>query len=395
LLQSPQYTRSEFDDIKNQNQLYQDMMADTKDTFGALELKTDKIRENLELKRMQVVLTVFRRKNRLGSIDDRDIEFHNTVKVPAAERQVEWCQYYHANSVEQTTCRYLLIDKRMHKALLTGIQPHGVKDCDVLQYRSYLYLVSKDTEQLRHSVVSLQGKLYVKFPSTYAVLNCITGSVETGEVKYDFNNTHFATCWDCRRYSCLRPEYLLVPDSDAIRHILLMNTPFDALSRNIVVPANWRPTPHDDLDACKYVCRDTSEDRDYFQKTLFPFIEHSTSSIRDFHQLRMYTLPDMFFLQAPSEDNMPHMAKVDDWNDVKFVDVIMAHPDFNEECKLWNKLRNSSRYIAMETIDDPANANNVLVQNVLDTGDASFNDPFKEIMATLRRRILPKTNEDS
>jgi len=27
--------------------------------------------------------------------------------------------------------------------------------------------------------------------------------------------------------------------------------------------------------------------------------------------------------------------------------------------------------------------------------DASFNDPFKEIMATLRRRILPKTNEDS
>jgi len=109
----------------------------------------------------------------------------------------------------------------------------------------------------------------------------------------------------------------------------------------------------------------------------------------------MFTLPDMFFLEIPAPVDVPQIAKVDDWNDVKFKDDIQEELDSDEECKLWNKLRNSSRYIATQTIEDPANANNVLVQMVLDTGDGSFNAPFKEIMATLRRRILPKTNEDS
>lgn len=397
LLQSPRHTDNEPENLKNLNQLYQDMMADTKDTFGALELKTDKIRENWKRKKMQVVLTVFRRENRVGSIKGRAIEFHDTIKVPAAQRQVEWCQYYRDNTPQQTTCRFLLIDKRMHKALLPNIQSHTVKDCDVLQYRSYLYLVSKDIQQLRHAVVSLQGKLYVKFPSTYAVLNSSTGSLETGEVIHNFEKTHFATCWDCRRYSCLRPEYLLVPDSDAIRHILLTNTPPEALYHDIVAPDNWRSTPHDDLDTCKYICRNTrvTPVLDYFHARLFPFIEHSTSLIRNAYQATMYTLPDMFLLEHDPHFEIPEMAKVDDWNDVKFKDDILAEGDFDEECKLWNKLRNSSRYIATEHIADPQDGNNRIVQKVLDTGDASFKPPFTEIMATLRRRILPKTNEDS
>ena len=94
-------------------------------------------------------------------------------------------------------------------------------------------------------------------------------------------------------------------------------------------------------------------------------------------------------------DNTPEMAKVDNWNDVKFFDDIRALTNADEECKLWNKLRNSSRYIATEHIADPQDGNNRIVQKVLDTGDASFAPPFTEIMATLRRRILPKTNEDS
>jgi hypothetical protein len=393
LLQSPRHTDSEPEDLKNLNQLYQDMMADTKDTFGALELKTDKIRDNWKRKKMQVVLTVFRRENRVGSIKGRAIKFHDTIKVPAAQRQVEWCQYYRDNTPQQTTCRFLLIDKRMHKALLPNIQSHTVKDCDVLQYRSYLYLVSKDIQQLRHAVVSLQGKLYVKFPSTYAVLNSSTGSVETGEVIHNFEKTHFATCWDCRRYSCLRPEYLLVPDSDTITHILLTNTPPEALYRNIAAPGNWRSTAHDDLDTCKYICRNTRID--YFHARLFPFIEHSTSSITYANQATMYTLPDMFLLERDAHFDIPEMAKVDDWNDVKFISDIVDEEDVDEECKLWNKLRNSSKYIATEHTADPQDGNNRIVHKVLDTGDASFAPPFTEIMATLRRRILPKTNEDS
>jgi hypothetical protein len=40
---------------KRQNQLYRDMLADTNDTFGALELKADKIKQNVELKRFQIM----------------------------------------------------------------------------------------------------------------------------------------------------------------------------------------------------------------------------------------------------------------------------------------------------------------------------------------------------
>jgi len=225
------------------------------------------------------------------------------------------------------------------------------------------------------------------------VLNSSTGSVETGEVIHNFEKTHFATCWDCRRYSCLRPEYLLVPDSDTITHILLTNTPPEALYRNIAAPGNWRSTAHDDLDTCKYICRNTRID--YFHARLFPFIEHSTSSITYANQATMYTLPDMFLLERDAHFDIPEMAKVDDWNDVKFISDIVDEEDVDEECKLWNKLRNSSKYIATEHTADPQDGNNRIVHKVLDTGDASFAPPFTEIMATLRRRILPKTNEDS
>jgi hypothetical protein len=110
----------------------------------------------------------------------------------------------------------------------------------------------------------------------------------------------------------------------------------------------------------------------------------------------MFTLPDIFRDDEIATANMPQMAKVDDWNDVKFKDDILK-PLLNEDqkCKLWNKLRNSSRYIATQHKQDPKDPKNIIVEQVLDTGDVSFNDPFTEIMATLRRRILPKTNEDT
>ena len=65
------------------------------------------------------------------------------------------------------------------------------------------------------------------------------------------------------------------------------------------------------------------------------------------------------------------------------------------ECKLWNRLTNSSRYIATQHKVDPKDPKNIIVEQVLDTGEASFKNPFKEIIVTLRHRILPTTNEDT
>ena len=109
----------------------------------------------------------------------------------------------------------------------------------------------------------------------------------------------------------------------------------------------------------------------------------------------MFTLPDIFRDNEIDPDVMPQIPKVDDWNDVKFKDDLKKMISLDDKCKLWNKLRNSSRYIATQHKQDPKDPKNIIVEQVLDTGDVSFNDPFKEIMATLRRRILPKTNEDT
>lgn len=383
---------------QRQNQLYRDMLADTKDTFGALELKADKMKENLEEKKIQLILTVFRKNTRHVEIEGRLINIHDryeSVKVLAAERQASWCQFYSNNPIEDTTSRFMSVDKRIQQVLLPNATPHALKDEDVFQYRSYLYIISEPSEHSKHSVVSFKGKLYVKFPSNYSILQW-AGGFHTGEVKSKFQATYFATCWDCRRYSCLKPDYLLPPDSASTIRILAAHAQPDALSQTINTPANWPSTPHDDLEACKYICLDTANlGRAHFVNITTPFIDHSAHSIIGQKQEHMFTLPDIFRDNEIDPDVMPHIPKVDDWNDVKFKDELKPMISLDEKCKLWNKLRNSSRYIATQHKQDPKDPKNIIVEQVLDTGDVSFKGPFTEIMATLRRRILPKTNEDT
>jgi hypothetical protein len=61
--------------------------------------------------------------------------------------------------------------------------------------------------------------------------------------------------------------------------------------------------------------------------------------------------------------------------------------------ELWNRLRNSSRYIATDIGQDEKTKSKI-VKKTLDTGSTSFEAPFDSIIDTLRRRILPKPNED-
>ena len=378
-----------------QNQLYRDMLADTKDTFGALELKAHRISQNLEKKRTQLILTVFLKKHRRVEIDGTIIKFDdpfNSVKVSATERQVAWCTKCRGIRLEETTSRFMLIDKRVHEALLPGTTAHVLQDKDVFLYRSYLYTRSADPELSRPLVVVFKGKLYAKFPKNYNVLKSATG-VKVGEIKHTWTDFHFATCWDCRRYSCLKPEYVLAPDSEETVRILAIHARADALSSTISTPTRWRSTPHDDYQACKYICLNKSNERTYFVKRTTPFIEHSAHSIGEAMQQHMYTLPDTFMVRNLDLNNLPKTSKVSDWNNVTFIDELKKMAALDQKCKHWNTLRNSSRYIALETTTDPKEGQKV--EKVLDTGDASFQDPLKEIMATIRRRILPKPNEDT
>jgi hypothetical protein len=288
----------------------------------------------------------------------------------------------------------MLIDKSIQKALLPCETPHVLKDEDVLLYRSYLYTISEHSQDLPYAVVSFKGKLYVKFPINYCVLKNDRGVEQAGEVEPDFTNTYFATCWDCRTYSCTRPDYIRTADSDDTINLLELHAQPDALSKQIITKTEWPSTPHDDLEVCKYICCDTANPRAHFVQRVIPFIEHSASSIQTVEQEHMFSLPDIFRKDNINADLLPPIPKVNDWNDVKFKEDLKTMMSHDQKCKLWNKLRNFSRYIATKHIPDPTDAKNKIVQQVLDIGDPSFKDPFTEIIATLRRRILPKTNED-
>ena len=357
-------------------------------------MRSDKIKDNLEDKKIQNILTIFRKKGRFGEIMGMKIDFHKECKASIAQRQLEWCQYFQMYQLEETTSRLMLVDKRIHQALLPNTTPHPLKDEDVLQYRSYLY--TKNPSE--HSVVLFKGNIYVKFPIDCGVLKTSTGDIKTGKVTLNFENIYFATCWDCRTYSCMRPDYVRTADSDDTIRLLAAYAQPGALSGQIISKADWPSTPHDDLEACKYICLDTANARAHFVQRMTPFIEHSVHSITEQKQAHMFTLPDIFRNDNIDPVQMPSIPKVDDWNDVKFKDDLQKMIDDDNkdaQCKLWNKLRNSSRYIATQHIPDPKDAKNIIVQQVLDTGDPSFKDPFREIIATLRRRILPKTNEDT
>lgn len=246
----------------------------------------------------------------------------------------------------------MLIDKRIHEALLPATTAHVLQDKDVFLYRSYLYTRSGDPELSRPLVVAFKGKLYVKFPSNYNVLKSATG-VEVGEITHTWTDVHFATCWDCRRYSCLKPEYVLAPDSEDTERILATYARADALARQITPPHHWRSTPHDDYQACKYICLNKTNDQAYFLKRTKPFIMHSAHSIDETIQQHMYTLPDTFKMRTLNLDNLPKTSKVSDWNNVTFIEELKEMLTLDPKCKHWNTLRNSSRYIALETTTDP------------------------------------------
>jgi hypothetical protein len=385
---------------RDQNQVYLDMLTETKDTFGALELKAHRLKQNIEPKTMQIILTVFRKHKRLVAIDGETFDFHDTdrrVRVSPGTRQAQWCTYAQLSTISsEQTSRFMLIDKRLHQSFLSMHHPHALTDKDVLQYRSYLYIISDHTTYSTLLVVSFKGNVYVKFPRTYSVLRA-GNAIKTGLMVSKSEPQYFATCFDCRRYSCLKPNYLLIPDSQDMIDLMKMHAEAEALSKLINLPDNWPSTPHDDMDALKYVCMiqfdDHPEKLSYWKYKPRAFIEHSANDISEEMQEYMYTLPDIFRNRALS--NLPGVAcppKVHySWWDMTFSKQWRTSKSLARN-ELWNNLRNSSRYIATETEEDDR-TKKTLVKKMLDT--SILDGPFKIIIETLRRRILPKPNEDS
>jgi hypothetical protein len=165
----------------------------------------------------------------------------------------------------------------------------------------------------------------------------------------------------------------------------------------------WSLTLHvvDEMDVCKY-CQPERIGK------LFPFIEHSVYGIGHTTQNFMYTLPSLFKKQLVQDLEPFQTPKVADWNDATFKDKLdkINEEDSEDEkeealCKVW-KLRNSSKYIDFSeyivTNTETVTKHGIEtkeVRHVVSLGDVSFDEPFKHIISTIRRRILLKPNEDT
>ena len=182
-------------------------------------------------------------------------------------------------------------------------------------------------------------------------------------------------------------------DSQITMQLLRERMATTALERKIdyTLMPNWSSTPHTNLDACKFICR-TSE------RLVITLLEQSLIDISSAAQVNMYTLPDLYTARnivEKIEDAHSQVSSPSDWNDETFLDSLIKSASDSETRKLWNKLRRSSRYIAVTFTQKELHGKSVrTVETVLNTDAAIHDAPFDEIVKVIRAHILPKPNED-
>ena len=368
------------------NKEIRDMISDTKDTFGELAFKTKHIENNLLRKQVQLIFTVFKKKRRVARIDERDF-FFDTKTITPEERQAMWVKFVKDLGAPPATpenCRFMLIDKRM-KEILPEDPALEMPSNKVLLYRSYLYTFAATTA----NVIRFQGNHYIKFPRAYAVLRHRDGTVHAGIANPYHDTQYYATCFDCRTYSHAQKELMRKPDSATTIRILRQYRQADLASKVDDTKMLWPSTAHDAVDACKYI------GPNYAPRQVDPWILHTLPDMTRAHQQYMCTLPDVFKRRAFNDvieelrDNRYNTTENKDWSDETFLHVItddIFDPHaLNREC---NKLRNSSKYIGTRFTDDGT------VTHVLKL-DMPLDEPFKTIIAGIRRRIGARPNEDS
>jgi hypothetical protein len=152
----------------------------------------------------------------------------------------------------------------------------------------------------------------------------------------------------------------------------------------------WSSTPHANLDACKFICH-TSD------RPVIPLLDQSLIDISSATQSNMFRLPDLYTTDDPVatiEANQVHSSS--NWNDETFLESLKKMHEDKEIRKLWNKLRRSSRYIAVNITKREVDGQvQRTVDTVLNTDAAIHDTPFNEIVKVLCSHILPKPNEDT
>lgn len=366
---------------------YLEILEETKDAFGSMEIKNQMFQHALKPKQIQVTFSVFRREDRVVEIDGTRMPVYECSKMQTADRQVLWCQFLSRKHdrfhLAEQTSRFMLVDKRIHNALVHVEAEKMMQDGEVFQYRSYVYTKN----EISSCVISFKGDLYVKFPSNYSVMQH-KNIKETGEVKNTDAETIFATCFDCRTYSCMKPEYMLLLDSEYTRNVLQNHSP-EKLRKCMLDLPTWPSTPSDNLDTSLHILR--VEGTRVKDLVVVPCLNTPTCpawSERSYHH--MYSLPDFYRVER-----LIQTAAKDNWVAGLEYEGILQKA---ERYDLMRRLRKSTKYIPAASRDNPQHTDNAgekIVTDIVDyNSDANFKAPFKDIIMNIRNRIRPRPNDD-
>jgi hypothetical protein len=196
----------------------------TSSVFGDLQYKLELLKTNNTKKQVQLVFTHHTKKRRQGSV--RNL-FHTCMtdftqdKIPSITRQLEFVKYCNENMATMLcteSSRFMLVDKRIVSKFLPTNLPvqeqdevllSEIKDAaNVLLHCLYLYLMTPSSNML----VSFRKQLYIKFPQDYTVIRTEHGYA-TGQIFTKTIEHKYATCFDTRTYSCVRPTLERKADS--------------------------------------------------------------------------------------------------------------------------------------------------------------------------------------
>jgi hypothetical protein len=169
------------------------------------------------MKQVQLVFTVLTKARRVGTILSCVTNF-DEEKISTVTRQMQFVKYCTRNleSIQRvSSCRYMLVDKRIAQKFLHTTSWHELSDDDHILYQSYLFLLRPSSDML----VLFRKQLYIKFPTDYAVIRDGDG-FQTGKITLKTKDYKYATCFDTRTYSCAQPKLQRKADSQDFMNMI-------------------------------------------------------------------------------------------------------------------------------------------------------------------------------
>jgi hypothetical protein len=270
----------------------------TASVFGDLQYKVNLLKKNHISKQVQLLFSVHEVERRQGRINFSVTDF-DQEKIPCITRQMEFVKYCTANLQQirsVSTCRYMLVDKRIVQKFFENLQSHELSPNDSnttshVLYRAYLYLMTPSKDML----VCLQNQWYIKFPTEYAVIRDPKNvdTYITGPVTFQPKKYKYATCFDTRTYSCAQPKLQRKADSKEFMQMIreCTNEPKSVF--------NWPST--NDLKEHSKSWIYQAERKVMLSKLVSPTIvkDLNCSDVLTIQeQQNMYTLPDYFSMKT-------------------------------------------------------------------------------------------------